>query len=119
MNANTTGKRIAKLREQKNVTQKELAEYIGISSPAVVAYEHDRSRPVRYLKGIADYFGVTVDYLLCKTDDPKGTQTNISELKLLSFYRMLNQKGKDDLIAVAESFSFNPAYKEKENVISA
>ena len=48
MENTTTGKRIAKLREQKNITQKELAEHLGISSPAVVAYEHDRSRPVRY-----------------------------------------------------------------------
>ena len=114
MENTTTGKRIAKLREQKNVTQKELAEHLGISSPAVVAYEHDRSRPVRYLKEIADYFDVTVDYLLCKTDDPKGTQTDIAELKLLSFYRKLNQKGKDDLLTIAESFSFNPIYTEKE-----
>ena len=44
MENTTTGKRIAKLREQKK-----LAEHLGISSPAVVAYEHDRSRPVRYL----------------------------------------------------------------------
>ena len=114
MENTTTGKRIAKLREQKNVTQKELAEHLGISSPAVVAYEHDRSRPVRYLKEIADYFNVTVDYLLCKTDDPKGTQTDIAELKLLSFYRKLNQKGKGDLLTIAESFSFNLIYTEKE-----
>jgi transcriptional regulator with XRE-family HTH domain len=119
MENTTTGKRIAKLREQKNVTQKELAEHLGISSPAVVAYEHDRSRPVRYLKEIADYFNVTVDYLLCKTDDPKGTQTDIAELKLLSFYRKLNQKGKDDLLTIAESFSFNPIYTEKEKGLSA
>ena len=119
MENTTTGKRIAKLREQKNVTQKELAEHLGISSPAVVAYEHDRSRPVRYLKEIADYFDVTVDYLLCKTDDPKGTQTDIAELKLLSFYRKLNQKGKDDLLTIAESFSFNPIYTEKKKGLSA
>ena len=119
MENSTTGERLAKLREQKNITQKELAEHLGISSPAIVAYEHNRSRPVRYLNEIADYFGVTVDYLLCKTDDPNGTQTDYNEAKLLSYYRKLNEKGKTDLLSIAENFTFNPAYTEKEKVISA
>jgi len=119
MENSTTGERLAKLREQKNITQKELAEHLGISSPAIVAYEHNRSRPVRYLNEIADYFGVTVDYLLCNTDDPHGTQTDYNEAKLLSYYRKLNEKGKTDLLSIAENFTFNPIYTDKEKVISA
>lgn len=118
MKKSTTGTRLVELRERKNVTQKELAEYLGISSPAVVAYEHDRSRPVRYLKELADYFGVTVDYLLCKTDDPMGTHITSEEARLLSMYRKLNNEGRTHLLMIAESFSFNPSYtaKEKESV---
>ena len=118
MKADTIGKRLVQLREEKNVTQKELAEYLGISSPAVVAYEHDRSRPVRYLNELADYFGVSVDYILCKTDDRKGTQMEINEAKLISFFRLLNNKGKNDLLNIAESFSFNFFYTKKEKEVA-
>lgn len=115
----TTGTRIRELRERKNKTQQELAEYIGISSPAIVAYEHDRSRPVRYLIEIAEYFDVSVDYLLCKTDDPKGVYMDADEARLLNFYRKLNDNGKNALLSVAESFTFNPIYTEREKGESA
>lgn len=91
MENTTTGKRIAKLREQKK-----LAEHLGISSPAVVAYEHDRSRPVRYMDKLALYFNVSTDYLLCLSDNPqpKKQGLNEEEKKLLDQYWLLNAEGR-------------------------
>ena len=115
----TIGTRLVELRERKNVTQKEVAEYLGISSPAVVAYEHDRSRPVRYLNELADFFGVTVDYILCKTDDPRGAHITGEESELLFMYRKLNDEGRKNLLLIAESFGYNPLYVDKEKEESA
>ena len=91
MENTTTGKRIAKLREQKK-----LAEHLGISSPAVVAYEHDLSRPVRYMDKLALYFNVSVDYILCLSDNPQPQKQGLNdeEKKLLDQYWQLNTEGR-------------------------
>jgi transcriptional regulator with XRE-family HTH domain len=59
------GQRISLLREEKQLTQEELAERIGISRAALSHYENNRREPdFETLKDIADFFYVNVDYLL-------------------------------------------------------
>jgi transcriptional regulator with XRE-family HTH domain len=59
------GQRICLLREEKQLTQGELAERIGISRAALSHYENNRREPdFETLKHIADFFYVNVDYLL-------------------------------------------------------
>ena len=53
------------LREQLNVTQKAVADYIGLSRQAYAHYEFgDRYPDLKTLCKLADFFGVSVDYLL-------------------------------------------------------
>ncbi len=64
------GKRLKRLRNDKEITQKELAKYLGVSDRSVGYYETgQRTPPPDILKKIADFFGVSVDYLLGRTDD--------------------------------------------------
>lgn len=57
------------LREQKNVTQKQLAEYLKVTRSTIAGYETKGKQPdYERLLRIAAYFGVTVDYLLTGTD---------------------------------------------------
>ncbi|MCM2675512.1 helix-turn-helix domain-containing protein [Alkalicoccobacillus plakortidis] len=59
------GDRIAHLRRGKNLTQAELADSIGITRASLSHYEKNRREPdYATLKVIANFFGVTVDYLL-------------------------------------------------------
>lgn len=62
--------RLKQLRKQKGITQEELARVIGVERSAVGQYEGKRgvipSDPVKIK--IAEYFGVSIDYLLGKTD---------------------------------------------------
>ena len=59
------GKNIAELRSDKQMTQTKLAELLNYSDKAVSKWERGEAVPdVAVLKQIADYFGVTVDYLL-------------------------------------------------------
>jgi transcriptional regulator with XRE-family HTH domain len=56
---------LANLRKQVKLTQVEFAEKINYSDKAVSKWERGESIPdVSVLKGIAEFFGVTIDYLV-------------------------------------------------------
>ena len=57
--------RLKELREDKNLTQYELAKILNISRSSLASYETDAREPdFTMLKLIASYFGVSIDYLL-------------------------------------------------------
>ncbi len=57
--------RIKILREQKHITQSELAKHFGITRSSVNAWEMGISVPsTQYLVLLAEFFGVSADYLL-------------------------------------------------------
>lgn len=59
------GEQIKKLRIQKGLTQQQLAEVLHISTSSVGMWEQGRREPdATMLIQIADFYGVTVDYLL-------------------------------------------------------
>ncbi|MCY9664510.1 helix-turn-helix domain-containing protein [Paenibacillus alginolyticus] len=66
------GDRIALLREKRGLTQEELSNKIGISRAALSHYETNRREPdYETINKIANFFNVTVDYLLGRTDQPQ------------------------------------------------
>ncbi|HHX51522.1 MAG TPA: helix-turn-helix transcriptional regulator [Clostridia bacterium] len=59
------GKRLKKLRTEKEISQEKLAEIIGISRSTLSMYELDKREPdVANIVKFADFFGVSTDYLL-------------------------------------------------------
>jgi len=65
------GDRIKQLREEKEMSQKALAEFINVSPSTVGMYEQGRRMPsTEILNLIATHFNVTSDYLLERTDNP-------------------------------------------------
>jgi len=73
----TYGHRIAKLREQRRLTQEELARHLSISRASLSHYEKNRRMPdYETLNKMADFFDVTVDYLIGRTDDPSPVEQN-------------------------------------------
>ena len=57
--------KLLELRKQKGLTQEELAEVLFVSRTAVSKWESGRGYPnIDSLKGIAKFFGVTIDELL-------------------------------------------------------
>ena len=61
----TIGRRIARFRKAKNMTQEELANQLGISSQAVSKWENDASCPdITLLPQLCRVLGVTTDDLL-------------------------------------------------------
>ncbi len=58
------GKNIKALRGEKGVTQEQLASHLGITYQAVSKWENNANTPdIAMLPDIADYFGVTIDFL--------------------------------------------------------
>ena len=56
--------RIKELREDRDLTQSQLAQSIGITQRAVSYYEKDqREIPINILVKYAEYFNVTLDYI--------------------------------------------------------
>lgn len=59
-------------REQRDITQKQLADIIGVTDAAIGMWERGKRIPDTFtLQRLADYFGVTVDYLLGRTETIK------------------------------------------------
>ena len=72
-----TAKRVYILRTGLNITQARLAKELGISQSAINRYEHnDAAVPDNVLLKYADFFDVSADYILGRTDKPEGAVFN-------------------------------------------
>lgn len=96
------GARLAYLRKQKKMTQDDVASYLGITRPAYTAYESNRREPdYLTLDKLADLFGVTVDYLLGRTDDLTLSAVRTIDEALADdpdlFFFFQDLKNRDDL----------------------
>ena len=68
-------RRIRDLREDRDIKQKAVAEYLGMDPTVYRRYEKGvRSVPVDVVIKLADYYKVSTDYLLGRTDDPTPPQ---------------------------------------------
>lgn len=81
------GERLHNLREEYNITQKQLGEYIGISARMISFYESSKHFPrdEYLLIKLADYFQVSLDYLLGHSE----LRDEKSLIKLCDTYRKL------------------------------
>lgn len=62
--------RIKDLREDNDLTQKQISKFLNISQVAYSYYElNKRSIPLELLSKLADFYNVSVDYLLYRTDE--------------------------------------------------
>jgi transcriptional regulator with XRE-family HTH domain len=67
------GQRLKKLRQAKNHTQQQIADLLKINRVTYTQYELDKREPDNaILSLLADFFGVSTDYLLGRTDDAQA-----------------------------------------------
>lgn len=65
-------KRLRDLREDHDLTQSEIAAVLGTSQTMYARYERGANElPIHHLLTLADYYGVSTDYLLGKSDTPE------------------------------------------------
>ena len=69
--------RIRDLREDNDLRQQQVANYLLCDQSLYSKYERgERELPLEYAVRLADYYGVSVDYLLCRTDVKKPYPKN-------------------------------------------
>ncbi len=67
-------RRLRDLREDSDLTQREVAEYLRMPQPQYCRYETgQRDVPTAVLIALADLYKTSTDYLLGRTNDPKST----------------------------------------------
>lgn len=84
-----TGERIRQLRAKKNVTQEQLAVFLGVTPQAVSRWETGGGYPdIEYLPMLADFFGVT-------TDDILGIHPDTRAQRLREIYAQIEYTSKN------------------------
>ena len=84
------GERLRDLRMGVHISQTQLASILGTQQSSINRYEQGQSVPVPeiFIK-YADYFDVSMDYLYCRTDDPRAKQYEFQ-------HKILHEKAGDN-----------------------
>ena len=98
-------KNLKKLRGDRSISQNALAEVVGISQQSINKYENHKSEPdIATLIKIADYFDVTLDYLVGRTDENgKNVQLSDSE-RIKEKYLRLSDSEKLCIDVIVDTF---------------
>lgn len=94
----TIGERLKDLRVERKLTLEQLADEVGISKSALGKYESDNGKDISpySISLLADYYGVSADYLMGRTETKNHPNTALHELHL-----------SDDAIDVLKTGHFN------------
>lgn len=96
----TFGERLTQLRKESGYsTRNEFADVLGIPSTTLRNYETNAREPGHtFLKQISEFFNVSVDYLLCLTDDKEvlnSFRLRSTEQSMIEKYRFLDPFGQE------------------------
>lgn len=102
------GKRLKILRSEKKITQEELGKVVNVTKVSISGYENGNRTPdTETLQKLADFFNVSTDYLLGRSDEPRplpNKETEDAEFEafannptLQKWYKELPQSKEEDL----------------------
>ena len=96
--ATSIQERLWELRKDKGLNLEELSKLTGISKSALGSYEKEDFKEINHgnLITLADFYGVSVDYLLCRTENREQINTSLTELHL-----------NDEMVALLKSGRIN------------
>mgnify|MGYP004665085013 CR=1 FL=1 len=102
-------KNLKKLRNQFGISQQQLADVIAVSQQSVNKYENHSVEPdIDTLIRMADYFHVTVDYLIGRSETERCEMPGITsgEVDLLNKIRKLKPVQKECILKIIESYEY-------------
>lgn len=111
--------KILSLLTEKGIQQKTFAENIGVTKHTITDWKNGRSKSyMKYIDKIADFFDVSADYLLEKTDDksplPKEAINIFDNVDMNAFSRQLcEQLTKEERKKVQEYILFLISQRQK------
>lgn len=99
--------RLRDLREDSDKTQKEIADFLGITQVQYHRYESGkREVPYHMVIKLAEFYHVSLDYIAGLTNDKIGltkSTFNEKETKLVKYFRKLNDFQQGRLLERAEA----------------
>ncbi|MEZ3453931.1 MAG: helix-turn-helix transcriptional regulator [Oscillospiraceae bacterium] len=111
----TISQRIFYILKQKGKKQKELAEYTGISTSAISAWNKNNTNPAaENLSTIADFLEVSLEYLI--TGKEKGICNNDPEQELIESYRKLSDFEKGEVLGDVKRRAANAEQVKRPNI---
>lgn len=91
----TFGERFKALRKEKGLTQEKLAKHFFLNKSSISRYEKNQQMPeMDALQSFADYFEVSIDFLLGRTDLRNG---HIDKSEEEEYHPVLNAKDERDI----------------------
>ena len=88
---------LAALRRVRGLSQRQVAAELGISQALLSHYENGAREPgLSFVCRVCDYYGVTADYLLCRTDSPGSLEPAMAK-EFLTRLRALAERGEEEL----------------------
>ena len=97
---------LEKLRITHNLTQVEVAERLGLAKMTYHNYETGRNEPnIKTLIKIADFYNITIDYLVGREFANDYGCLNTEEQELLNNFRNMNNQAKIMLLGESKAFS--------------
>ena len=105
---------LKKLRQSRNLSQQKLAEEFHTSQQSIWKYENGITEPdISTLTRLANYFNVSIDYLVGNSDTPEKAdlitekQLSPSESLLIQQFRSLPAKSQALVIELVSRLLFN------------
>ena len=95
--------RLKELRNHLGLSQEKIAEYIGCSGAVYSRYETGTRQPsIEIMIKLADFFGVSLDYLV---ENREFEETSLSEIELemLKAYRKADIRARNDAYTILTS----------------
>ena len=101
--------RLFELRSEKGISQREIAARFNISQATYNNWENEKTQPsIEQLKALAEFYGVSVDYLIGNSDDMgnigyNGDYLSADEKTLLQAFRSLPDEARCGLLKLLEA----------------
>ena len=114
------GNKVKLLRKSKGLTQLEFAKQVGISRSIIGMLETNKQGTSQInTKKIADFFNVSIDYLLSNIENNLEISTlekqiDLHQIKLLKEFKKLNLKGKEEAVKRIKELSELNKYQDTE-----
>ena len=84
--------RIKQLRKQKGLTQKEMAEAVGVGVSTVAMWESGKRTPsFKLLNDLSDLFDKSIDYILGTSDDDRSPKLNDAQIEQLGTWEIQSE----------------------------
>lgn len=111
----TFGQRFKELRKNKGLTQETLAKNFYLNKSSISRYEQNKQLPeMDLLKKFADFFDVSIDYLLGRTDEMKVSNSTYTTEELLQY--LDDEQRKEFLELGIKGITIKKDIKDKEKI---